>query len=127
MFVAAGALSFALAGALSGQPGDDAPACVALGPVASQTVLDDRHLLLRAEAGHFVLLTTRTRCAGLQPGASASLSFDGEAEVCTLDGAFITPADGWRCAVEGLRPVASEDAARALIAGDQHRNDGAQR
>lgn len=112
----AGAL--AAGGAAQAAPEDDAPRCVSVRGINGYTVLDDQHLLLRGGASRFYLVSTRTRCSGMSAGAEVGLSFGDTARICRPIVEYVIPEDGWRCAIESILEVDSEEAARALAAQD---------
>lgn len=116
-FLIAAALTLSSAsGASSIQTDDEGdPRCVLVRGVSGYSVIDDRHMLLQGGASRYYLVTTRTRCSGLRSGVSIGLSFADTARICTPVTEYLIPDDGWRCAIDTVVEVESEDAARALI------------
>ena len=106
----------ALSAAGAQDAGETEPRCTHVRGVNGYSVLDDRHLLLRGGASRYYLVTTRRRCSGLRTGASVGLSFADTARVCPPFNEYVIPDDGWRCAIDSVVEVESEDAARARIA-----------
>lgn len=120
MVVAAQSLIFAAALGAAGAgvqdaAGDDEPGCVQVRGVNGYSVIDDRHLLLRGGASRYYLVTTRSRCSGLRAGASVGLSFAETARLCPPVTEYVIPDDGWRCAIDDVVEVESEEDARARI------------
>jgi hypothetical protein len=94
---------------------DESNRCVTLRNVNGYSVIDDRHLILNAGANDHFLVTTRSRCSGLRFGAQIGTSFGDNARLCPPYGEYIIPDDGWRCLIDRVEEVESEEAGRELV------------
>ena len=101
--------------AASAQDSAGAAQCVAIGAVSGFQVIDDRHIVLNSGVDDFVLVTLDRRCSGLRSTTEIRRSFADNSNMCPPFAGFITPDDGWRCAVGRLDAVDSLEAAFALI------------
>lgn len=90
--------------------------CVQIRNISGYSVIDDRNVLIRMGASRYVLATTRTRCSGLRSGIQIATSFGDNTRICQPSVEYIVPDDGWRCQIDTLQEVESEDEARAIIA-----------
>lgn len=111
--VAAAAITLPGAAMAAGQSQPDR--CVQIGNVNGYSVIDDRHLVLRSGVRGFFLVTTATRCAGLNYGVEIATSITGNQRICQPMSEFVIPDDGWRCRIASIEQVESEDAARAIV------------
>lgn len=111
----AGAITLALA-ADSGASAQQADRCVQIGNVSGYTVIDDRHFILQSGANNHFLVTTATRCSGLQYGIQLATSIRGNQRICQPFNEYVIPEDGWRCRIAAIEAVDSPDAARELVA-----------
>ncbi|MEO1040392.1 MAG: DUF6491 family protein [Pseudomonadota bacterium] len=93
----------------------EAPRCVSMRPINGYTVIDRRHLLLRSGASRRFLVTTRSNCSELRFGSQIGTSFRDFGRLCRPFVEYIYPEHGFRCAVDTIEEVESEEAARALI------------
>lgn len=91
------------------------PRCVSLRRINGYSVIDDRHLLLRAGANRQYLVTTRSRCNDLRFGSRIATTIDGFGRLCQPIVEFIIPEHGHRCAIDTIEEVADREAANALI------------
>lgn len=89
--------------------------CVQIGSISGYSVIDDRNLVLRSGASSFFLVTTATRCAGLNFGVEIATSINGNQRICQPMNEFVIPDDGWRCRIASIQAVESEDAAREIV------------
>ena len=116
--LAAACAALAAAPAARAQQAEDA-GCVTLGAIDGYQVIDDRHLLLTAGPDQLYLVTTASRCSGLRFGAEVGVSFGDNVRLCPPLAEYVIPSDGWRCAVESIIAVDSEDEARDRAAGSE--------
>ena len=63
----------------------------------------------------FFLVTTATRCAGLNFGVEIATSINGNQRICQPMNEFVIPDDGWRCRIASIQEVDSEEAAREIV------------
>jgi len=89
--------------------------CVQIGSISGYSVIDDRNLILRSGASSFFLVTTATRCAGLNFGVEIATSINGNQRICQPMNEFVIPDDGWRCRIASIQSVEGEDAAREIV------------
>lgn len=112
---AAGLLALSLAAPAALAQDEAGSNCVSLRNINGYTVLDDQHVVLNGGASHHYLITTRTRCSGLRFGVQITTSFDDTERLCPPILEFITPQDGWRCAIDTIEEVESPEQARELV------------
>lgn len=117
--IAAGSAAITLSGAAMASGAQESNPCVRIGNIAGYSVIDDRHLILRSGVQDYFLVTTATRCAGLNFGVQIATSITGNQRICQPMNEFVMPDDGWRCRIASIEAVEDEDAARALV--DQRR------
>lgn len=110
------AASLAAAGAIAGPAYGQDSECVSLRNINGYSVIDDRHVVLNSGASRHYLITTRTRCSGLSFGAQIATSFGDNARICPPVAEYIIPSDGWRCAIDTIEEVESQEQAEALVA-----------
>lgn len=101
----------------------DTDRCVQVRSIDGYSVIDDRHAVLNSGASRHYLVTTRTRCSGLRQGVALGTSFGGNQRICNPQLEYLTPEDGWRCAIETIEEVESREAAESLIEQRAAQND----
>lgn len=111
---AAGAASILSGAAMAGDQ-SQSDRCVRIGSISGYSVIDDRNLILRSGASNYFLVTTATRCAGLNFGVEIATSITGNQRICQPMSEFVIPEDGWRCRIASIEEVDSDDAARAIV------------
>jgi hypothetical protein len=94
----------------------DEDRCVQIRQVSGYSVIDDQNVLIRMGASRHVLVTTRTRCSGLRQGIQIGTSFGDNTRICRPSVEHIVPEDGWRCQIDSMQEVDSEEQAREIIA-----------
>ena len=94
---------------------DDAPRCVRMVHINGYSVIDREHVVFRGGASRHYLATLRHNCPDLNFGVQLATSFAANATLCPPIVEFITPDNGFRCAIDTVEEVDSVDAARALI------------
>ena len=110
------AASLAVAGVVAGPASAQDSECVSLRNINGYAVIDDQHVVLNSGASRHYLITTRTRCSGLSFGAQIATSFGDNARICPPVAEYIIPSDGWRCAIDTIEEVESQERAEALVA-----------
>ncbi|GGB83650.1 MULTISPECIES: DUF6491 family protein [Glycocaulis] len=113
--IAAAGAAITLSGAALAGGTIQSERCVQIGSISGYSVIDDRHLILRSGASSFFLVTTATRCSGLNFGVEIATSITGNQRICQPMSEFVIPDDGWRCRIASIEAVENEDAARALV------------
>lgn len=109
----AGAITLALAAGGAATAQQDR--CVQIGNISGYSVIDDRHFLLQTGANTHFLVTTATRCSGLQYGVQLATSIRGNQRICQPFSEYVIPEDGWRCRIAAIEAVDSPEAARELV------------
>lgn len=109
----AGAITLALTAGSAASAQQDR--CVQIGNISGYTVIDDRHFILQSGANSHFLVTTATRCSGLQYGVQLATSIRGNQRICQPFSEYVIPEDGWRCRIAAIETVESPEAARELI------------
>jgi len=94
---------------------DDAPRCIRMVHINGYSVIDREHVVFRGGASRHYLATLRHSCPDLNFGVRLATSFGENATLCPPVVEFITPDNGFRCAIDTVEEVDSVDAARALI------------
>ncbi|WP_421792108.1 DUF6491 family protein [Hyphobacterium sp.] len=112
--IAASAFAVAPAGAMGEE--EDSPRCLRMTNINSYSVIDREHVVFRGGASRHYLATMRHRCPDLNFGIQIATSFGSNATICHPVVEFITPQNGFRCAIDTIEQVDSMDEARALIA-----------
>lgn len=107
------AFAVAPAGAIGKE--EDSPRCVRLTNINGYSVIDREHVVFRGGASRHYLATLRHRCPDLNFGVRLATSFGDNATICPPVVEFITPENGFRCAIDTIEEVESVDAARDLI------------
>ncbi|KPP82536.1 MAG: hypothetical protein HLUCCA04_00330 [Oceanicaulis sp. HLUCCA04] len=113
--IAAALAAITLSGAASAGSLMQEDRCVRIGSISGYSVIDDRNLVLRSGASSFFLVTTATRCAGLNFGVEIATSINGNQRICQPMNEFVIPDDGWRCRIASIQEVDSEEAAREIV------------
>lgn len=113
--IAAAGAAITLSGTAMAGESVQSDRCVQIGTISGYSVIDDRHLILRSGARNFFLVTTATRCSGLNFGVEIATSITGNQRICQPMSEFVIPDDGWRCRIASIEAVDSEDAARTLV------------
>ena len=113
--IAAAGAAITLSGTAMAGGSAQSDRCVYVGNISGYSVIDDRHLILRSGASSFFLVTTATRCAGLNFGVEIATSIRGNQRICQPMSEFVIPDDGWRCRIASIEEVEDEDSARALV------------
>lgn len=99
------------------QDGEEAaPRCVRMVQINGYSVIDREHVVFRGGASRHYLATLRHSCPDLNFGVQLATSFGENATLCPPVVEYITPDNGFRCAIDTVEEVESVDAARALIA-----------
>ncbi|PIW31555.1 MAG: hypothetical protein COW29_01445 [Rhodobacterales bacterium CG15_BIG_FIL_POST_REV_8_21_14_020_59_13] len=94
----------------------DTPRCVRLVQINGYSVIDREHVVFNGGASRHYLATLRHSCPDLRFGIQLATSFGENATLCPPVVEFITPDNGFRCAIDTVEEVDSVDAARTLIA-----------
>lgn len=121
--IAAAGAAITLCGTAMASGQSQSERCVQIGNISGYSVIDDRHLILRSGTRNQFLVTTATRCAGLNYGVQIATSINGNQRICQPMNEFVMPADGWRCRIASIEAVESEEAARAIIEQRAQSND----
>lgn len=95
---------------------NDTPRCVRMVHINGYSVIDREHVVFRGGASRHYLATLRHSCPDLNFGVQLATSFGENATLCPPVVEFITPDNGFRCAIDTVEEVDSVEAARTLIA-----------
>lgn len=95
---------------------DVAPRCVRMVQINGYSVIDREHVVFRAGASRHYLATLQHRCPDLNFGVRLATSFGENATLCPPVIEYVTPDNGFRCAIDTVEEVDSVDAARTLVA-----------
>ncbi len=106
----------AIAAGQSENDEDAAPRCVRLVQINGYSVIDREHVVFNGGASRHYLATLRHTCPDLRFGVQLATTFGENATLCPPVVEFITPENGFRCAIDTVEEVDNIDAARALIA-----------
>ena len=98
-----------------GDTDEDAPRCVRMVHINGYSMIDREHVVFRGGASRHYLATLRHSCPDLNFGVQLATSFGENATLCPPIVEFITPDNGFRCAIDTVEEVDSVDDARALI------------
>ncbi|QNL19041.1 hypothetical protein HXX25_06730 [Hyphobacterium sp. CCMP332] len=98
-----------------GNEEEGTPRCVRLVQINGYSVIDREHVVFRGGASRHYLATLRHRCPDLNFGVQLATSFGENATLCPPVVEYITPDNGFRCAIDTVEEVDSVEAARALI------------
>lgn len=94
----------------------DAPRCVTVRNINGYSVIDDRHMVLRASARRYYLVTTRSRCSSMGNGFQIATTFGDHQRICRPFLEYIIADHGWRCAIDTIEEVDSREQAREIVA-----------